>query len=147
MTMLPPIERDLVVAAGAERAFAAWTDDLASWWPFETHSVYGPGSTAAFRDGVLLETGPDGSTCSWGEVLAWEPGERLAMTWHPGLSEEKATTVEVVFDEVSPGRTRVTLTHSGWEKRADAADIHTGYQTGWPGVLQRYADVLGASAA
>ncbi len=147
MTSFPPIRRDIVVSASAARAFAAWTDDLSSWWPFATHSVYGAGSTAVFKDNAVLETGPDGETCSWGDVLVWEAGRRVTMTWHPGFDEDEATTVDVSFEELSPGRTRVTVTHSGWETRADSGDVYAGYETGWTPVMQRFADAVGPSAA
>ena len=116
---IAPIRRQVVVSANPERAFTAWTEELAVWWPFERHSVFGAGSGAAFVDGQLVETGSDGSQQLWGTVTAWEPGHQLSMTWHPGQNEDAATTVDVRFDAIGDDRTLVTLTHTGWENRVD----------------------------
>ncbi len=50
MSTLAPVRRQIVVNATPLRAFDAWTQQLAAWWPFATHSVYGEGSTATFVD-------------------------------------------------------------------------------------------------
>ncbi|MEO8105939.1 MAG: SRPBCC domain-containing protein [Actinomycetes bacterium] len=138
MTTFAPVVREITVSATPLRAFWVWTDQLQQWWPFATHSVYGASSTAAFRGGVLVETGADGSTCSWGTVTTWEPGRRLTMTWHPGSEPDQETVVDVTFLETLDGGTRVTLTHTGWEKRTDAARARADYESGWPGILDRY---------
>lgn len=143
---LPPVRRQVVVTATAARAFAAWTEELASWWPFATHSVCGQGATAAFVDGRLVETGLDGAAHVWGTVTVWEPGRRLAMTWHPGQSADGATDLDVQFDELDDGHTLVTVTHSGWERRPDAGDAREDYRTGWIGVLDRYGTRVGSTS-
>ena len=140
MSVISPIRRQVIVAVDPDRAFTAWTDQMGAWWPFAQHSVYGDGATVAFVDGRLIETAPDGSSCSWGTVTAWEPGERLTMTWHPGQSEDASTTVDVRFDAISDDQTLVTLTHSGWENRVDAIDARSNYRNGWPIVVDRFAD-------
>lgn len=142
-TPLPPVRRQVVVNASPERAFEAWASELATWWPFHTHSVCGDGATAAFADGQLVETGPDGSTHVWGTVTAWVPGHRIAMTWHPGHDDDISTTVDVQFDGVGADRTLVTLTHSGWERRQDAVDARDNYRTGWATVVGHYGRSLG----
>ena len=143
---LPPVRRQAVVRASPARAFQAWTDELGAWWPFHTHSVCGERATAAFTDGRLVETGPDGTTHVWGTVTTWLPGRRLTMTWHPGQGDDVATTVDVRFDRLDDGVTLVTLTHSGWENRPDAADARDDYRTGWASVIGEYVTVLGTSA-
>ena len=147
MSTLAPVRRQILVNTTPLRAFEVWTAQLASWWPFASHSVYGEGSTATFIDGRLIESGPDGSTCSWGTVSTWQPGERLEMTWHPGHDEDVATTVDVRFEPAPNDQTLVTLTHTGWENRADATSARDDYSTGWPVVMGRFVDLLGGSAA
>lgn len=142
---LPPIRRQVVVPTSADEAFRLWTDDLAAWWPFDGHSVYGTGGSVRFVDGELVEQGADGDRCSWGTVLAWEPGARLALTWHPGSGPAEATEVEVRFDDVDvagePGpHALVTLEHRGWERRADGAEARGAYGRGWAGVLGLFAE-------
>ncbi|MFL6070732.1 MAG: SRPBCC domain-containing protein [Actinomycetes bacterium] len=143
---MAPIRRQVVVSANADRAFTAWTEELAGWWPFERHSVFGAHSSAAFVDGRLVETGPDGSQQLWGTVTTWEPGQQLSMTWHPGQDEDSATTVDVRFDAISDDRTLVTLTHTGWENRANATEARDEYGRGWPTVVGQFAARLDAAS-
>jgi uncharacterized protein YciI len=68
------------------------------------------------------------------------------MTWHPGQDEGAATTVDVRFDPVNDAQTLVTLTHTGWENRVDAAEARQEYGKGWPTVVGRYTAKVQASA-
>jgi uncharacterized protein YndB with AHSA1/START domain len=147
---LPPVRRQMVVSVDADLAFKIFTDEIGLWWPTDQgHSVYGAGAKAEFRDGKLIEVGPDGATADWGSVLAWEPPQRLRVTWHPGQEPDNPTEVEVTFDEVAAGQTLVTLEHSGWERLADGFEQRSGYNTGWQFVLGRFvsrADSFGGGA-
>ena len=134
-TTLPPLRRQIIVPAGPATAFAVFTDKIGAWWPVASHSVYGAQSTTAFRDGLLVETGPGGAESVWGEVLDWQPPALLRMTWHPGHGVERASQVEVTFVPVTDTQTLVTVTHTGWE-RAAARDE---YRRGWPLVLAGYS--------
>jgi uncharacterized protein YndB with AHSA1/START domain len=146
MMSLSPIRREIVVPAPPDTAFAVFTDGIGGWWPLDsTHSVFGSGSTVEFRDGALVERGPDGTEAVWGRVLAWEPPHRLRITWHPGYAEERGTEVTVSFAPVD-GHTLVTLEHSGWERIADGTAKRAGYSTGWPVVLGYFVDTVQTSA-
>ena len=147
-TALPPIRRQIVVPTDPVDAFRLWTDDLATWWPFDGHSVFGTGGSVAFADGLLVETSADGERSSWGEVLDWVPGEALRMTWHPGQPDapaERSTEVAISFTAIDhadvPGpHTLVSLEHRGWERRPDAATARREYEGGWVGVVARFAE-------
>ncbi|MEO0401971.1 MAG: SRPBCC domain-containing protein, partial [Pseudomonadota bacterium] len=70
------------------------------------------------------------------EILEYEAGRSLAMTWHPGNNADNPTRVSVTFEQIADNSTRVTLTHSGWEIWGDAAaDKRENYDTGWDFVL------------
>lgn len=56
------------------------------------------------------------------------------MTWHPGTDPARATLVTVDFQAQGTG-TPVTLTHSGWERREDAAAARLSCDKGWDGLL------------
>jgi uncharacterized protein YndB with AHSA1/START domain/uncharacterized protein YciI len=138
---MKPLHRQVVVRAGAGEAFHAFTGLIGSWWPMENHSVYGTGSVAAFRDGKLIETGPDGEESVWGTVLAWEPPRLIELTWHPGRAAADAGEVRVSFEPVTEKQTMVTVTHSGWQSLAQ----RDNYKNGWPAVLGSLASRFSAS--
>src|SRR4051812_33215469 len=119
MSALPPLLRQVVVPAGPQVAFDVFTSRIGAWWPVHRHSVYGEKSKAEFRDGRLIETGPDGEESVWGEVLDWEPPRRLLLTWHPGYGADDASEVEVSFAPVTDDLTIVTVEHRAWENYDD----------------------------
>ena len=140
MGQLPPIRRQVVVPAGAEVAFAVFTDEIGTWWPVgDGHSVFGAGASVGLREREVVETAPDGQQALWGTILDWEPPRRLRMSWHPGRGPERATEVEVRFEPVGGDRTLVTLEHRGWERLDDPRGTRANYNQGWPNVLGRYA--------
>jgi len=137
---VPPVRRQVVVPAGAEVAFAVFTDEIGAWWPVDLgHSVFGAGAAVNVRERQVVETSPDGQDeAVWGTILDWEPPRRLRMTWHPGHGPERATEVEVRFEPVGGDQTLVTLEHRGWERLADPMGSRGDYNKGWPTVLGRY---------
>ena len=128
---LPPIHRQIVVPASPEAAFRVFTDRIGEWWPVASHSVHGAGSSTAFRDGRLVETGTGGEIAIWGTVLDWQPPRSFRMTWHPGRDAEDASTVTVTFAPVGDDATLVTVRHEGWQ----SLDTRNEYRNGWPAVL------------
>jgi uncharacterized protein YndB with AHSA1/START domain len=88
--------------------------------------------------------------CRWARVLAYEPPDRIVISWdiNPQWQIEtdfdKTSEVEVRFISESPRRTRVVLEHrgldrhgEGWEAVRDGVDSDGG----WPLYLRRFADV------
>jgi uncharacterized protein YndB with AHSA1/START domain/uncharacterized protein YciI len=146
-TMIPPVRRQVVVAAPPGAAFTMWTDEIGQWWPLHVHSVYGPDAKVRFADGKLVEYSPDGAQSVWGEVLDWDPPHRLRITWHPGYDVAKASYLAMSFAGFADDtRTVVTLEHSGWEVHDDPAGSRASYNSGWPGVLASYRAHSDASA-
>jgi uncharacterized protein YndB with AHSA1/START domain len=153
MTLMPLV-KTVTVPLAPNAAFDLFTHRMAEWWPLGTHAV-SPFALKAAASGVLvpprvggvvLETMADGTTAPWGTVTAFEPGQCFAMTWHPGSDPAHSTAVSVAFDAEGTG-TRVTLTHSGWERREDGVAARASYDTGWNGVIgQDYAGAAGARA-
>ena len=130
-----PVVREVLVRTDVATAFALYTDRIGSWWPLATHGVFGEHATVAFEDGRLVERAGTSAT-TWGEVLAWEPPHGFRITWHPGRGADEATEVEVTFT-AEGDQVRVSLVHTGWERRADA-DVRASYETGWVLVLERF---------
>jgi uncharacterized protein YndB with AHSA1/START domain len=151
---LAPVRRSVTVPVAAERAFETFAAGMGRWWP-ASHSI-GRSPLASVvveprRGGRWYEVGADGSECDWGEVLAWEPPQRLLLAWRLGtdwrFDPALLTEVEVRFEPAGPAETRVTLEHRLLENLgADAARARTSYdgEGGWGGLLAAYAAVAGA---
>lgn len=138
------VRKSITVACDREHAFRVFTEEIASWWPLATHSVFEERAATCGIEGRvggrIFERAADGDESVWGTITAWDPPKHMAFTWHPGHDEQLAGDVEVRFAAVGAS-TRVELTHRGFEKRgAEAAAIRDGYETGWGYVLgDRYA--------
>lgn len=140
-----PIRREVLVAASPQTAFHVFTEDIGRWWPVARHSVSGAGATVGFADGHLVEVSPTGERHPWGAVTSWEPGVRVAFSWHPGRGPENASAVEVAFS-AEGDRTRVTLVHTGWEVYAEPEAARAEYENGWPTVLAAFASCTDEAA-
>lgn len=110
----------LRVAATPERAFTAFTRDIALWWRPNALFAFTRERTGvlAFEprlDGRLTETYADGAQFEIGKIVRWEPPRRLAFTWRQAsFTEHQQTEVRVRFDAVG-AETRVTVEHVGWD--------------------------------
>ncbi len=142
-TTIPPILRTALVARPLEEAFAVFTDEIGAWWPLPTHSVFqAEAGGVHFVDGRLVERATDGRETTWAEVLAWDPPNGLALSWHPGSADGPAGRVEVRFTAEGDG-TRVDLRHDGWEAFGEAALQRRRAYAGssaWGHVLDHFAD-------
>jgi uncharacterized protein YndB with AHSA1/START domain len=116
----------LRVPASAERAFAAFTEQIAEWWQPNGLFEFTPERTGvlAFEpgpDGRLVETYPDGSSFVIGHIRAWEPPRRLVLSWrHANFAPDQETELHVRFEDVedpagAPEQTRVVVEHFGWD--------------------------------
>jgi uncharacterized protein YndB with AHSA1/START domain len=139
VTEIPAVRREIVVAATPDVAFGVFVDRIGQWWPVDDHSVFGVGGRVSFEGDDIVEIAADGRRSVWGTVTAWEPGARIALTWHPGRAADQASHVTVTFQPDGP-RTLVRLVHDGWEVFAHPAAARAEYDEGWPVVLGCYRD-------
>jgi uncharacterized protein YndB with AHSA1/START domain len=137
--MTAPIRREIVVNAAPDRAFDLFTGRIGAWWPLDRFGVFNDG-TVAFEGELLVERSGNRETI-WGEVLEWNPPGGLAITWHPGYGSENATEIRVTFT-AREDQTLVTLVHTGWERMTDPDAAAAEYGNGWPGVLERYRELV-----
>jgi uncharacterized protein YndB with AHSA1/START domain len=135
---LAEIRKTIELDAPLERAFEVWTEHVGRWWPLAQHSVSGADATGCVIEpgvgGRLYETSRSGEEHLWGRVAVWEPPRRLAYSWHPQVELSERTMVLIMFTPLAPGRTRLSLTHSGWQPGQE--ERRTRYHAGWDGVLQ-----------
>ncbi len=137
---------EVEVHAQPERAFAAFTEDLGSWWPAEytwAQTTLEDIAIEAREGGRCHETGPHGFSCDWGRVLDCEPPRRLVFTWQispdrtPQPDPERSSEVEVTFEETETGA-RVCVEHRAFERHGEEGE---GYRQaldsehGWPYML------------
>ena len=113
------VRRSVRVARPQEDAFRVFTEEIAAWWPLDTHSIGKdgrPAETAVLegREGGRFYERTGSGTELWGTVLVWEPPSRVVISWElvPG---RPPTEVEVRFSAEGEG-TRVELEHRGFER-------------------------------
>ena len=149
MSAWPPVCKEVSVALDAPQAFALFTEGMARWWPMRSHSCFAEQAVRIEIEprvgGRVTEHARDGRSSPWGQVTAWEPPLRFAMTWHPANAPEQATRLEVSFTPAAAGCI-LRLVHDGWEARGDdAGSIRHEYDTGWGQVLERYVELAQAA--
>lgn len=143
-----PVRRSVIVKAGPQRAFAAFTGNIASWWP-PSHTIGGSPQPQVVLEGRAggrwYERSPEGAECEWGKVLVWDPPGRLVLAWQlNGLwkyDPTLITEVEITFTALASGETRVELEHRDLERFGEhAASVHDsiGSDGGWLGILKTY---------
>jgi uncharacterized protein YndB with AHSA1/START domain len=147
------VRKTITVRAPRERAFTVFTERFGTWWPAEHHIGAADLADAIIEPrvgGRYYERGVDGSECDWGRVLAYDPPDRVVLSWHLQgdwkyhPDPAKASEIEVRFIAEGPDRTRVELEHRHIERHDLADDVLRGIDSpdGWSGILQRYADKL-----
>jgi uncharacterized protein YndB with AHSA1/START domain len=123
----------LRVRAAPERAFEAFTRDVALWWrpnPLFQFTPRSPGRLAfePFEGGRFTETLESGKVFEIGRIRVWAPGVRLVFGWRCAwFAPDQETEVEVRFEAVG-AETRVTVEHRGW----DAIPAENAARHGFP---------------
>ena len=154
---LPPVVQGIHVRIPPPEAFALFTERMGEWWPLRTRSIAAADEAGRRAVDVTLEpivggrvyeVMDDGSTASWGVVVAWEPPHRLVLAWNPTRTRTLFTEVEVQFAATGDGGTDVRLEHRGWERLGSLAPrSRANYASGWTEVLAGFAASSNASGS
>ena len=152
---IAPFRYSVTVPISAPRAFTLFTEGINTWWI--GHRI-GEAELAEVVieprvGGRWYERGVDGTECDWGKVLAFDPPERLVLSWQlnyqykydPDLAH--SSEVEVLFTEEN-GLTRVALEHRNIERHGTGAEeLAAGVsdEGGWPSILELYAKAAAAA--
>jgi uncharacterized protein YndB with AHSA1/START domain len=148
------VRTSIVVEAPIDRAFSVFTEGFGTFKPPE-HNMLGVEIAETVFElhegGHVYDRGVDGAECHWARVLAYEPPNRVVISWDISpqwqieTDLEKTSEVEVQFISEAPERTRLELEHrnldrhgDGWEQERDGV----GGEGGWPLYLQRFAERL-----
>lgn len=148
------VRTQIVVDAPIERAFRVFTERFGSFKPPEHNLLDVEIAETVFEPregGHLYDRGVDGSECRWARVLAYEPPDRVVISWDINpqwqieTELEKTSEVEVRFIPETPERTRVELEHRNLDRHGDGWEgvrEGVGGDGGWPLYLQRFAERL-----
>jgi hypothetical protein len=152
------VKQSVVVEASIEHAFKVFTEDFGSFKPREHNMLAVPIVETMFEPwvgGHIYDRGADGSECRWARVLAFDPPNRVLLSWDISprwqieTDPDRTSEWEVRFIAETANRTRVELEHrnidrhgQGWEgvREGVAGD------SGWPLYLQRYAGLFDREA-
>src|SRR3984893_238938 len=153
------IRHEVVVEAPIERAFSVFTRGFGRFKPPEHNMLAVDIAETVFElreGGSVYDKGVDGSECRWARVLAYEPPNRVVISWdittrwQLETDPEKTSEVEVRFIAEGARQTRVELEHrhlerhgEGWEQMRDAV----GSPGGWSRGLGQFAEVARAACA
>jgi uncharacterized protein YndB with AHSA1/START domain len=151
------VRSSIVVEAPLDRAFSVFTEGIGTWFPRQYNLLDVEIAERVFEPhvgGQVYDRGTDGSECRWARVLAYEPPDRVVISWDISpqwqieTDKEKTSEVEVRFVPEGPERTRVELEHrnldrhgDGWEQTRESV----AGEGGWPGCLRAFAARVAAS--
>jgi uncharacterized protein YndB with AHSA1/START domain len=143
-----PIRATVTVRSDPARAFELFTARMGRWWPLESYSRavnefeqedIGVSELVfeARMGGLILERMTDGRVLPWAEVVAWQPPQRVMLSWRPHSKPEPPTELEVTFAAREDG-TSIEVEHRGWELLSEEfrAGLYGIYERGWPFTLQ-----------
>ncbi len=91
------VRSSIVVEAPIERAFRVFTEDFGSFKPREHNLLAVEIAETVFEPwvgGHLYDRGVDGSECRWARVLAYEPPDRVVISWDISPDWRLETDVE-----------------------------------------------------
>jgi DNA-binding transcriptional ArsR family regulator/uncharacterized protein YndB with AHSA1/START domain len=150
------VRQTVTVNMPVERAFALFTDGMATWWP-ESHHLGGVPAEMVLEHragGRIFDRYTDGREQDWARVIAFEPPSRFVFGWHLtgdwsfDPDPEHASTVEIRFIAESATRTRVDLEHRDFDRHGEAGDAirqAVGSSDGWPVGLKAFEQAANAT--
>ena len=133
------IDKEVVVAATLDQAWAAWTtrDGITSFFAPEAEIDARVGGAFHVFFNPLAPAGQRGADDM--RYMALQPKAMLSFDWSapPHLPEARAqhTFVVVRFEPVDAGHTRVRLHHTGWGDGGQWDQAYAYFDRAWTGVL------------
>ena len=144
-TIIPSIQKELLVDASQKTAFTVFTQKMDLWWP-RTHHIGKSPMTE-----MVLEPGPngrwyskheDGSEASVGKILTWDPHALLVLAWQINgdfvFDPALITEVEVQFIAEGPDLTRIKFEHKNLDRLGGGEKTPEMMDQGWGMILDLY---------
>ena len=137
-----------------DEAFQAFTAGITAWWPME--HTFGRDEVRSIvieprQGGRWLERDAGGRERVWGQVMAWEPSDRVVLTaqcsrdGQPEPDPAQSGTIEVRFTPEGDG-TRINLEHRDFMRHGTEGteNWHAGMALSevWPEVLSRFVEAV-----
>lgn len=151
---IAPVTCSVEVKVSAARAFELFAQNMSDWWPRGQTPAARPHVALIVepkRNGRWFERDADGAETPWGKVLAWEPPRRLVLGWQLDhqfrFDAAVLMEVEILFEALPGGGTRVSLEHRDLEQLgAEAATFAGRIRTGWPERMGNFAQYAAGQA-
>jgi uncharacterized protein YndB with AHSA1/START domain len=142
-----PVKCSVDVKVSTARAFELFAQNMGAWWPRGKTPAGNPHVDLVIeprKNGRWYEKDAGGNETPWGKVLAWEPPRRLVLGWQLDHSfrfdAELMMEVEILFEELATGGTRVRLEHRDLEQLGAEAEAFAGkIGSGWPERMGNFA--------
>jgi len=144
-----PVQKTVRVAVPPQKAFEVFTARMSKWWLADHSIMKVPRESVVLeprQGGRWYERGVDGSECTWGYVITWEPPKRIVLAWQIDgtwqYNEKFVTEVEVRFTPDGSNGTRVDLEHRNMERFGEGAEsMRAGLDgtMGWGQELESFA--------
>lgn len=140
---LPPIVHDVVVATDRQAAFRALATEegIEAWLDREALVDLRVGGAHEIHFDPDQAPGLRGSEGC--QILAYVPGEMLAVSWNapPSMPDarDKRAWVVFTFTEPDAGRTRVKVTHLGLGQGGEWPQVRTYFERAWGIFLRELA--------
>jgi uncharacterized protein YndB with AHSA1/START domain len=149
---IPPIIGAVTIAVPIDQAFSVFTASINEWWPHQYHIGASEVAEVVLEEGLggrWYERGVDDSECDWGRVLAWEPPNRLVLTWQIDGSwrfdpdPEHASEIHVSFTADGDDGTTVELEHRHFDRLVGGRSVNDTIRGGggWALILEGFGKV------
>ena len=135
------IRKEVILPATPDRIWQAWTTDKGAT------GFFAPRASVDLAIGGKYEMyfdpeQPKGKQGSEGcRILSFIPGEMLSFTWNapPSMAgvRKRNTWVVITITELSPGKTRLSLVHLGWQAGPEWKKALVYFDRAWEIVLGR----------
>lgn len=147
---IAPVMCSVDVKVSASRAFELFAQNMSLWWPRGKTPARNPHVDLVIeprKNGRWFERDADGNEAHWGRVMAWEPPRRLVLGWQLDhnfrFDADLLTEVEIRFEEIPGGGTRVSLEHRNLERFGAEAETLAGkIRSGWPERMGDFAQYV-----